>query len=832
MLTSCGGSNVTTPFIPQQENSLISSTPTPSLITKPVKGYIYGYNTVTEEGENISNINVLDIPAYSPDSSGNVPLVSQVSSYLQQEYPQEFNNPDTQELCSKLNTTLSQYKPLPDYDSQAKLFSVYQDSQNDTPVPVNPDGQFEGNVLTGTEDSTVKLEVSLEEDNYAETELIASSDTLASSDASGVILKSCPEKIVAFPNDIVIFKVFSDPSIDLKKAGLKFTLKNNSIGCIAPPVYLCAFGKNKYNVAYGFLYIKKGLTTPVDTVITVTTGTGLSLNIYLEVVKRAASISGRVYPGDKALIKGYVKSIGPKAHCKLDNEGNYSLPAVFCGSDRSVIATYWVEENGKQVKYREEKVIELFISDVTGFDFGIQPTPTPVPTITPTFTPSVTPTRHPPEEHFYSKQISVAIMYYTDWEEQLGREAAMQKTVDWINRTEPSESPIPECMVKAYIERNDIIIEFNDGMIDSFETVPRSLNVIPDATPVNQEFEKSFKKTSINSYAGADSNKTCFDPNIIILSPMSWQFDKHLTRSVHYDLAGLIENFNYYNITNKVTAREAIDIDFEHPHYNVNFKKYRAVFICNLSSTGLNNQNNIVTPWDYEKISDYGLVYILTHGGGGIFACLGTTNHPEIYRWLMEKTCGEDWICAHQYLTRDELIYLQNYQGDPNQYKYQKGGYVPVIYLRKSFFTKLNAKAGENFKRSIVYMSACHSYELKDDFSNAGLYIGYDGSSWDSWQSAMAYYLFYYMFFHHLEPVGFPTDQQGYPIYDPMEVIGDPPYPQDVPLSAQESYDILDRYYKVNHWPGGFETVRLTLSGSTDKQIYCPASADIIVHKK
>ncbi|MEQ8222475.1 MAG: hypothetical protein ABRQ37_09260 [Candidatus Eremiobacterota bacterium] len=314
MLNNCGGSNITTPSIPQQE-TLLSSTPIPSLVTKPVKGFIYGYNTVTEEGENISNINIFDVPAYSPDSSGNVPLVSQVSSYLQQEYPQEFNNPDIQELYNRLNTTLSQYKPLPDYNSQAKLFSIYQDSQNDTPVTVNPDGQFEGNVLTGAESSTVKLEANLGEDNYTEAELIVSSDTLASSNSSEATLKSCPEKIIAFPDDIVIFKVFSEPAIDLKKAGLKFSLKNNSMGCIAPPVYLCAFGKHKYNVAYGFLYIKKGLTTPVDTVINATTGTGLSLNIFLEVVKSTAGISGRVYTGEKPL-RAYPKSRPIPFHCQ------------------------------------------------------------------------------------------------------------------------------------------------------------------------------------------------------------------------------------------------------------------------------------------------------------------------------------------------------------------------------------------------------------------------------------------------------------------------------------------------------------------------------------
>jgi hypothetical protein len=128
-------------------------------------------------------------------------------------------------------------------------------------------------------------------------------------------------------------------------------------------------------------------------------------------------------------------------------------------------------------------------------------------------------------------------------------------------------------------------------------------------------------------------------------------------------------------------------------------------------------------------------------------------------------------------------------------------------------------------------MSTCHSYEFKDWFSNAGVYLGYNGSSQVHWQSAISYNLFYYMFFHHLAPVGFPNDQEGYPIYDPMEVIGEPPYPDDIPLSVQESYDILDRYYKVNHWPFD-KLVELDISSTNSKLIYCPAPAKITVHKK
>ena len=90
--------------------------------------------------------------------------------------------------------------------------------------------------------------------------------------------------------------------------------------------------------------------------------------------------------------------------------------------------------------------------------------------LTPTPIPKATPTRHPPEEGFYDKQTYLVIMRYESWERELGKRKAMQKTVDWINGKLPSEAPVPEGIVKAYIEGRLINIEFNDGMGEFFET--------------------------------------------------------------------------------------------------------------------------------------------------------------------------------------------------------------------------------------------------------------------------------------------------------------------------------------------------------------------------
>ncbi len=89
---------------------------------------------------------------------------------------------------------------------------------------------------------------------------------------------------------------------------------------------------------------------------------------------------------------------------------------------------------------------------------------------TPVPAPKATPTRHPPFDGFYTKKIALVIMRYEDWERELGKRKAMQKTVDWLNGKLPSEPPVPEGIVKGYIEGRLINVEFNDGEVEFFET--------------------------------------------------------------------------------------------------------------------------------------------------------------------------------------------------------------------------------------------------------------------------------------------------------------------------------------------------------------------------
>ena len=106
----------------------------------------------------------------------------------------------------------------------------------------------------------------------------------------------------------------------------------------------------------------------------------------------------------------------------------YSLPAVFLGSERSVIATWWtMDGNGKKVKHREERVIDFLNADLTGFYFGVPPTPTPI------FTPTATPTLRPPYDKFYNEKVTEVLSHYDQWEIELGKIEANQHIIQWLN---------------------------------------------------------------------------------------------------------------------------------------------------------------------------------------------------------------------------------------------------------------------------------------------------------------------------------------------------------------------------------------------------------------
>jgi len=602
-----------------------------SIVQKPIQGYIYATNTTTDEGEIIPSINVLDVPAYQADSSGNEPFITQFSNSLKQDYPEDWAKPEIQELYAQLNKTLSESKPLPEYNVGAQVYSVYDDS---SAIPVNSNGHFEDSVLTETTDNNVKLEVALGEDSYTEVETLPSSNILSSSEATNAELKSCPEKIFAFPGEIVIFRVTAN-GLNLKSAGLKFVLDNPSIGCVTQPVYLCIFSEKKYQTSYGCLYVKNGLNTPIDTTITAITNSGLSLKIFTEVLKKTGTISGTVFTGDMPLVKGKVKSLGPKACCKLDSAGNYYiLPKVFLGHERSVIAIWQTEENGHKVKHREEKVIDFFSSDLAGFNFGVPPTPTP------TFTPSATPTMSDSFTHYSIPMKKVNKQYY-QWKYALGQEEAIEKTVKWLNG-QVSEVPIPEHIVKAIRNHtqpligspNSIIIYFDDGFTILFgtdEPVDDFLDItptIPTPNNINKEIIKKQNKAT-----------TFRSDRILVLCPVEWRtyevLKKNNVKMFQWDIVDDLRKNYGYNIDVKRTSLDTLDITYPAPEFDPN-----GMEIPTEMTFRIKDPNNMINLEDFTKMKDYGVIVLISHflaeGGVTEYRVL-CENDPNIYTWMRDN---------------------------------------------------------------------------------------------------------------------------------------------------------------------------------------------------
>ena len=491
----CGGSD-STGAIPGN----LSQGTTVQLVSREVSGYIFATNGLSSSraGEEVSQrFVVLDVPLTGEDA-----FLNQVSSALQEDYPEDWNNPKMQELFNKLSAELSGWQSLSAING-AQLFTVYQDSRSENPLTVGEDGYFEGSVMVASTDDLVKFEVVIgEEDCYA-VETIASSDMTAS-EGDSPSLSSCPEIILNFPGFCSLFRVHGN-GINLKEAGLTFTLNASSIGCVTAPIYLRCRGSRKYNVGYGIFYANPGLTTPIDTTITASTTTGLTLSIFTEVIGSSASIRGHVGGAGVVPVFGFVYSFGCHAFDCLNEAGDYHLSSVFQGHNRKVVAIYWlVQPDGRWKKYREERTVGFFGGDLSGFDL-----------------PETVVDRLPTDPYYDRISLKIAKQKW-EWRGDLGEELAAQKTVDWINGLVP-EKPLPAEIAEAIAtaeldeyERGRIWLKFKDGMS---VTIAGQGHWEEDISSMDTKIYNNLSSPPVSA-GEADTVGTC---NILMIHPFAWE---------------------------------------------------------------------------------------------------------------------------------------------------------------------------------------------------------------------------------------------------------------------------------------------------------------------
>ncbi len=826
ILSSCGGGE------DGYVNPGLQGEPSNQLISKEVSGYIYhtGSSASSETGEIKEKFIILSSPARGDDS-----FLSQLWGYFEETSPDSLNSQEMQNLHSRLAVEMENYVPLPEWNPSAQLYTIYQDSKSSSPISVDGSGYFSSTVLVSSKDDNVSFEVILGEDACYPVEAIASSD-ISSSSEGGTELKSCPEIILTFPGWCEIFAVYGNPSVNLKDAGLTFTLNDPSMGWVTEPFYLKCNGVRNYNVAYG-IYISAGNpATPVSTTITAQTATGLTLNIFTEVVKSCGSITGHVGGSGVVPFCGFVYSLGFDAFDCIDEAGNYELKKVFKGHFREVIAVYWVQVNGQLVRHREERTIDFFNGDLTGFDLpeGVQPTPT----------------ISPLNSEFYSIPVLTVFNYYDDCLEQLGNpEEATQRCIDWLNGDLPSGPPVPEGVKEARIcEGGNIcfIIIFVDGfkiMIDPLSEEEK-LRYITDI------FVEEETQSSVTLDYTIQTSEVYTIKNALFISPYEWE--------LHGLYASASEDFAKENLIgeNRYEFREKYEDPpgsglYEIPQDGVKvisttpreikFSKTETIDDMVYYELYMNigdgyDFKDIVCPLDYKAIPQNDLVYILLHTEN-VGPLIPADKHYlricpyVIYPPVFTPTkFGPIYDFAQNHPEFEPLA--RKIDASKIDSTLSSNAVIYDIVVPISYFTDEVKMSSSNNKPLLMYLCACHSKVWSEYFINHGvkLYLGNKHTlTYAEWEMPLSYHLFKYMIF------------QSYPPYDVAGYTGSTGIPGNPdwtpPIKPMDAYDALMtlKYYHVNpasYWVGWDmkdSEVAPYYKGTSCPKIYFKGNAEITV---
>jgi len=764
IVSNCGGGS-DTGIIP----AVSSPADAPDLVSKDVKGYIFHSASLSssEEGEE-ENFTVLELPVSGEDG-----FINQLNEYIQSNPSSKSGSSEMDELLNAFTEEAGGFVPLNSWNSGAGLYSVYDDSSVASSIPVGHEGEISSSVLVDAADDLVSLEIVIPGGECYEVETISSSDVVAAKE-SQINLKSCPEKIIIKPGKCKIFKVFSKPYANLSEAGLQFSLANPDYGCLAGPIFMRCGGNKQTGVAYGILYAKQNLDTPLDTAINVTVSSGQSLSIPVQIVKKTAAVSGRVYTGGVPLVKGYVKSIGPKSFCFLDSEGQYALPKVFQASGRKIVAVWWTQEGSKQVKHREVKYVDVFGDVVVNFGVVVEPTPTP----------------RPPWDAFYRIKSGEVLYQYDEWQKNFGTDQAIQMTLDWLNGVLPASPPVPEGISRA------IIVPFDDSLMwvyfeDGFSLGLRVKPYLrPDDSSASEGFSgacyngNTYNESLPSSLTASDNlpDTTFKNTNILILDTMLWEEQEyHLlnmeTDTVNYwtidpithkyvlpannpvafveRVSGKLTNDlaahqpeGSYSITRRLLTKD--DFHYGTPYPNPTPGGFPVV-PCHLDVP----LYDTVNPYEFLSLDQYGVIYFHGHCNYYMMQCGLRFEGDESLNSFMENRPrfdpdapgkGGDWCTI-----------LEDFPGY-DEFSSLDGGSPHKI---EQFYITTNWIGVQYLSGSLVYIDGCRSFAISAsgddlpgslkthfyDTCGAQAYLGYSQNASMRWGSRIAYYFFCYLMY-------------------------------------------------------------------------------------
>ena len=590
-------------------------------------------------------------------------------------------------------------------------------------------------------------------------------------------------------------------------------------------------------MAYGIFYANPGLTTPIDTTITASTTTGLTLSIFTEVIGSSASISGHVGGAGVVPVFGFVYSFGCHAFDCLDEAGDYHLSSVFQGHNRKVVAVYWlVQPDGRWKKYREERTVEFFSEDLSGFDLPDD------------FQPPL------PSDAFYRETAFKVAVQKWKWEDELGTEAGVQKTVDWLNGLVFDGPPVPEGVEGGLIDSSrstSMWVGFEGGMwIQLYGEAPWDFL---GEEALSSGSQRSYSKYNGNnnsqkfSSSNINKNATTVSNSILILAPFVYsQRVTDFAKTVYDDIANDLEAINEdpnipgYEIKKVVTDKSdlyepqylAVVNNERDPNTGIRYMDVSPVLDPNVAA---DPNVTIVRPEDFRNIDNYGIIYIATHGFlSGIAAC------PFYYCWdnasgeIVEDTELRTWINNNQDVMSDPnspgtpgTWYLSFVAApdDPNA-PIRTG--TTMIVLKSNFFTG----QGVSYANSIVYIDACQSMDFHNQnggFNDAKAYLGYGNAegSYIPWTWQISGYFFHYLMY------GF-TSLQDMTDYNIDRL---PALPHDRPMSVREALDVLTEIGanpdpEIHNDPQDIQGNGCTLildQRVDDEEIYFPVTVNIVV---